>query len=418
VPHDPRTLDLLRLTLAPGLGPVLIRRLLETFGSPDKALAATPTQLRAVRGIGEGKSHAIARALAEDARKALADELAEVDRVGATLLGLGSPAYPPLLAAIPDPPPILYVRGHLDAASDGRDRFTIGIVGSRQCSHYGTEQAERFAAALAGAGVTVVSGGARGIDSAAHRAALRVGGRTMAVLGCGLSVAYPPENTELFAQIALGPEADPADPRPRGAVISELPMRTPPNAENFPARNRLISGLSLGVLVIEAAKGSGALITARQATDDHGREVYALPGRIDSPTAEGSNELLKSSSAALVTSPADILADLDGLAGRLHAGVAPDAGEDLGIGLFASADHAQPGTPNAAQATSRAAKPTAPSLLTPRQQAIVDALAEPLTLDQLARATGAEAATLLSEITLLEIRRLVVRQGSKLARPR
>lgn len=411
---DPITRDLLQLTLVPGLGPVRIGRLLECFGTPERILSATPNQLRAVRGFGAELSQSVTRQFAA-ASQAVARELAECERLGVSILRLGTPAYPPLLAQIPDPPPLLFVRGKLDAEGDGADRFTVGIVGSRKCSHYGTEQSERFAAALAAAGVTVVSGGARGIDTAAHRAALRVKGRTIAVLGCGLGVCYPPENKALFDEIAAGDGAS-------GAVISELPILTPPNSENFPARNRLISGLSLGVLVIEAAKGSGALITARQAAEDHGREVFALPARVDSPQAEGSLALLKSGGAALVTEPADLLAELDGLAGRLHAGA---AGEDFGAGLFASArtptdtDHpeAEPTTrPAESTGLAEPTRPATPSLLSPRQRAILDALDRPRTVDELAEVTGGDPAALRAELTLLELRRAIVREGSRLTR--
>ena len=412
VPVDALTRDLLTLTLTPGLGPVLIARLLETFGSPDRVLAAPASQLRAVRGLGAEKAQAVAKGFAA-ADAHVAAELALADRLGVTIIARGTPAFPPLLAQIPDPPPLLYVRGSLDASGHGLDRFTLAIVGSRKCSHYGTEQAERFAAALAAAGVTVVSGGARGIDTAAHRAALRVGGRTVAVLGCGLARCYPPENQALFDQIAgaRAPGAPGASSSACGAVLSELPLNTPPNAENFPARNRLISGLSLGVLVVEAARSSGALITARQAAEDHGRDVFALPHRVDSTTAEGSLHLLKSGGAALATEPGDLLAELDGLAGRLHAGA---AGDDLEPGLF-PAPRPEPGTTVDPRPASTQT-PAAPSLLNARQRAILDALAEPRTIDELAQATGADPAALRAELTVLELRRAIRRVGSRLVR--
>ncbi len=222
-------------------------------------------------------------------------ELARAAAAGATVICPDDGTYPPLLREIPDPPLVLYVRGTIEP----RDLNAVAIVGSRKCSLYGREQAERFSALLAGAGFTVVSGGARGTDTAAHRGAiLHPAGRTIAVLGSGVDVAYPPENAALFEQLAR-----------RGAVLSEYPMGTPPAAENFPKRNRIVSGMSRGVLVVEADERSGALITARQAADDHNRPVFALPGRVDNPLSSGPHALIRDG-AVLVTKLEDILDDL------------------------------------------------------------------------------------------------------------
>ncbi len=213
--------------------------------------------------------------------------------------------YPAMLRSIPDPPAVLYLRGELQP----RDLHALAIVGSRKCSYYGREQAERFAAILSAAGMTVISGGARGIDSAAHRGAIsHPEGRTIAVLGSGVDVPYPPENEKLFEQIAGG----------RGAVLSEYPLGAPPVAENFPRRNRIVSGMSRGVLVVEADVRSGALITARQANEEQGRTVFALPGRVDNALSVGPHQLIRDG-AILVTQLSDILDDLTPFPEDVHA---------------------------------------------------------------------------------------------------
>lgn len=392
------TLDLLRLTLTPGLGPVLISRAIDLFGSPAAVLAASEPALRRVKGIGDDRARAIVGGL-EASKRAADDELALADTLGVEILGRTDPLYPPLLAQINDAPPILYIRGHLDHAN--LDRFTVGIVGSRSCTQYGTEQAERFSGALAQAGLTIVSGGARGIDTAAHRAAMRVKGRTIAVLGCGLNEAYPPDNRELFDRIAAG----------SGAVISELPLRTPPSAENFPARNRIISGLSLGTLVIEAAKRSGALITARLAAEDHGREVFALPARVDSASAAGSLELIKSGGAQMVTHPDDLLAALESPARHLHQGT-HEARYASASELF-EADDTTASEPIAPSPTAASIRDTGLSV---SQRAVLDALDKPRGMDELAAVLNTPAHTLRADITMLEVKRRVRRRGTLLER--
>jgi DNA processing protein len=284
----------LQLASTDGLGPILIQRLIEHYGSAEAACEAGNDMAR-IEGITKIKADGIARSKA--AARATAElELQKASAMGVTLLSPDDQDYPMLLRSISDPPCVLYVRGDLQP----RDLNAVAIVGSRKCSLYGREQAERFGALLAGAGFTVVSGGARGIDSAAHRGALsHPHGRTLVVLGCGVDVVYPPENTELFNQIATG----------KGAIISEFPLGSPPLAENFPRRNRIISGLSRGVLVTEAADRSGALITARLACDDHGRPVFAIPGRVDNPLSAGPHRLVRDG-AILTTCLQDIVDEL------------------------------------------------------------------------------------------------------------
>jgi DNA processing protein len=398
----PEVLDLLRLTLTPGLGPVLIGRLVETFGSAAAALGASARELERVRGIGAGKSGAFARAMKES--QALAEqELELAARHKVRIIGKDDPRYPPLLAPLYDAPPILYVRGELRPGD--MDQYPVAIVGSRRATAYGIEQAERFAGVLGSAGLTIVSGGARGIDTAAHRGALRSGGRTVAMLGCGLAQCYPPENEDLFERMA-------ADGR--GAVVSELPMRTAPEADNFPARNRLISGMCLGVIVIEAGRRSGSLITARMAAAEHNREVMAVPGRVDSAASIGTHELLKEGAAALVTDPGDVLGILETPARHAHGGThrhryAPaDAEQQGGGGLF--------GDGRESEAELRPGGEGRGLPLSEAQQAILAALAEPRTVDELVRATGLAAAEIRSEVTILEIQRRISRDGSRLAR--
>jgi DNA processing protein len=222
----------LQLALTEGIGPILTTRLIAAAGSAQAACNADAALLRNVEGIGSAKSRDISASLRRAAGE-VDEELSRCEAAGVMLICQDDENYPVVLKVIPDPPPLLYVRGALEP----RDLNALAVVGSRRCSHYGREQAERFGALLAQAGMTVVSGGARGIDSAAHRGALEpAAGRTIAVLGCGVDVDYPPENHALFEQIAQ-----------RGAVVSEFAMGQPPLKENFPRRNRIISGLSRGV---------------------------------------------------------------------------------------------------------------------------------------------------------------------------
>jgi DNA processing protein len=224
----------------------------------------------------------------------LSREHAQIQQEGIKILSVFRKDYPQILREIPGPPIILYLKGEILA----RDKYALAIVGSRRASHYGLQVAENLAAELASRGITVVSGMARGVDSAAHRGALRAGGRTLAILGSGLLNIYPRENKKLSEEISQS-----------GAVISEFPLKSAPLARHFPRRNRIISGLSLGVVVVEAAKTSGALITADFALEQ-GREVFAVPGQTSSPTSAGTHRLIKQG-AKLVESADDILEELE-----------------------------------------------------------------------------------------------------------
>ncbi len=369
--------DLLCLTLAPGLGPVLIARLVERFGDAGAVRRASAAALSGVKGIGDERGVQLARSWGEIEREADA-ELERASRLGVRVIGWEDAAYPPLLATIPSRPPVLYVRGELRSRDE--DRYPVAIVGSRKCTAYGIEQAERFAAGLAAAGLTVVSGGARGVDSAAHRGALRAGGRTIAVLGCGLAHVYPPDNAGLFEEVAG-----------RGCVLSELPLGVGPKPENFPARNRIISGLSLGVVLVEAGWKSGALITAKIAVEDQGREAMAVPGRVDSEASRGSNDLIKRGGAGMVTEPGDVLAVL----------------EHPAYHLFSETHEARFGEP-------------AKALPVPvESSAVLEALSGgPATIDEIIERTGLDAPRVRQEVTMLELQRRVVREGSRVSRAR
>jgi DNA processing protein len=269
-----------------GIGNLLFKRLIERFETPAKVLSASRDQLTAVAGIAPRLAAAIQRALPSDEARR---EIDEAHRRGFAIVPLTAADYPALLREIPDPPPFLYVAGRLEASSP-----QIALVGSRNATGYGLRITRHLARELAAADVTVVSGMARGIDTAAHWGTLEGGGRTVAVLGCGLGTLYPPENRKLWQAIAA-----------RGAVVSELPISAAPEAHHFPARNRIISGLCLGTVVVEAARKSGSLITARLA-NEQGREVFAVPGSVQSFRSAGTHRLIQQG-AKLVASAADIL---------------------------------------------------------------------------------------------------------------
>ncbi|MFW6059775.1 MAG: DNA-processing protein DprA [Phycisphaeraceae bacterium] len=362
---------LLTLLLAPGLGPTLVSRCVETFGSAGAALHASARDLAGVNGISANGAKKL-RAGLDDlvGRDAAGEERRRAEAVGARLVMLEDAAYPRLLRHIPDPPPVLWVRGELR----DDDALALGMVGSRKCTHYGREQADRFAYQCAEAGLCIVSGGAHGIDGAAHRAALRAGGRTIAVLGSGLADPYPAAHRELFDEVV----------EQGGAVVSELPMDAPPMAEHFPRRNRIISGLALGVLVVEAAKRSGALITARLCVEEHGRELMAVPGRVDSRASEGCHKMIREGWATLVTNAADVLDGLGEAGQLLKQGVTREEGEAR-----------EPATRYDSLFEKN---------LTETQRRIVDALAEPRTLDQLTAWTGLPAAQVQADLTVLELR--------------
>lgn len=284
--------DWVALNMTPGIGPRAAAKLLERFGSAEAVYSATRAELEKLRLLPEAVESIIARDLFTRAEA----EIESVRRLGADLLILDDGVYPALLREIYDPPITIYVKGAWEACLD---QPCVAIVGSHRCSTYGQNAALMLARDLAQRGVTVVSGFARGIDAAAHRGALEGGGRTVAVLGTGMGEYYPRDHKRLADEII----------ERGGAVVTQFPLGTPPVAENFPYRNRIISGLSLGVVVVEAAENSGSLITARLAIEQN-REVFAVPGNITSRNSFGTNYLIKGAGAKLVQQWQDIAAEL------------------------------------------------------------------------------------------------------------
>jgi DNA processing protein len=388
-PATERARDMLRLLLLPGLGPIRADRLLGAFGgSAERALGASHAAWQAVPGIGPVIARRAMEAIGGLGAR-VERELALASASGTRLIARGDQGYPPLLAELDDAPQVLYIRGDADFA--GTDRYPVAIVGSRRCTQYGIEQSERFGGVLGRAGLTIVSGGARGIDTAAHRGAIRSGGRTIVVQGCGLGRSYPPENAGLFDRvIAEG----------SGAIVSELPMETEPKGEHFPARNRIISGLSLGVLVIEAATKSGALITARLAAEDHGREVMVVPGRVDSQASAGSLMLLKIGGAALVTEPGDVLDALEAPARFAHDGA--HGARYLGAT-----------GPGAAPVDAGPSPTTASTGSDDVSRVLAACVGGSVGLDELARSTGIGVERVRVALTVLELGGRVRRSGGR-----
>ena len=279
------------LNLIEGVGPVRVRTLLEHFGEAPKILAASKSELLRVRNIGDETAEAIAN---WEKSIDLAGELKRVSDFGCHVLISSDEYYPALLREIYDPPIVLYVKGELTA----KDKNSVAMVGSRQTTHYGIETARKLAYQLAYTGVTVVSGGARGIDTAAHQGALSAKGRTIAVLGTGINLVFPTENAELFERITAN-----------GAVITQFPFNRPADKQSFPIRNRIVAGMTLGTVVVEANLTSGALITANMAVEA-GRQIFAVPGRIDSPRSKGCHDLIKKG-AKLCEGVEDILSEFE-----------------------------------------------------------------------------------------------------------
>lgn len=358
-------IDSLRLSLVSGVGPLVRRKLIERFDSPGAVLAAAPSELREVPGVGPKLMHKIASACKEiDVEREIA--LCSEHDIEILLEPRGDApenGYPRMLREIHDPPGVLFVRGKLKP----QDTMAIGIVGTRHATQYGLRQAQRLAGSLARAGLTIVSGLARGIDAAAHRAALAAGGRTVAVLASGVLSIYPPEHNKLAEEVIAG-----------GALLSESPPGVRPLSGMFPQRNRLISGLSLGVIVVEAAQRSGALITARHAMEQ-GREVFAVPGHVDDRTAAGCHRLIRDG-AKLVETADDVLEEL----GPLVESTPRDDGPPV--------------------------RHPAELMLNELEQKVLSAIdTEATPIDQIVTQSGLTVPQVLSTVSVLEMRRLVRR---------
>jgi DNA processing protein len=378
-PFSGELVDNVRLSLVSGVGPLLRKALVERFQSAGAVLAASKDQLQTVDGIGPKIAARIVAAKDEIDVEA---ELRLAAEHGIDVLTEAEDDYPRPLRQIHDPPGVLFRRGQPRAPGDrlvpgagSQDELAVAIVGTRHATRYGLAQAERLAGSLARVGFTVVSGLARGIDAAAHRGALAAGGRTIAVLASGLLEIYPPEHEQLAAEVASS-----------GYLVSESPPRMIPLSGAFPQRNRIISGLSLGTIVVEAPDRSGALITARHAYEQ-GREVFAVPGAVDSRMSRGCHALIKDG-AKLVESIDDVLAELGPLAEHIQR-------EDGSI----------------------LAQPAELMLNEIEQQVLAAIDGSPTSIDAVAAACGLAVHRVLSTISVLEMRRLIHRtSGTQVVR--
>jgi DNA processing protein len=363
--------DWIALNMTPGVGPRAAARLLERFGSAEGVYAALRAELERLRL----KPEAVESIVLRDQHEAATTELERVRELGADVLVLDDGTYPALLREISDPPITLYVKGDWATCFDSP---CVAIVGSRRSSTYGQNVATMLARDLASRGVVVVSGLARGIDAAAHRGALEAGGRTVAVLGTGVDEVYPRDHRKLADEILAK----------NGAIVSQFPLGTPPLPENFPYRNRIISGLSLGTVLVEAAENSGSLITARLAMEQN-REVFAVPGNITSRNSFGTNYLIKGAGAKLVQQWQDICAELPPeIAARL---LPPEPKERRGKNDGASASA------------------VVPSDLTDDERAVFRLIStdEPSHIDALAEESKLSLSSLTSALLGLEMRELV-----------
>jgi len=358
--EDRELIDVLRLNLVPGLGPRTYQLLLEYFGSPREILNASISKLQEVQNVGPKLAMSIVTHGTEAAAK---EELHRAQAAGISLRIRNTPGYPSALGRIPDPPTVIYCKGTLLDA----DGLAVGVVGSRHCTAYGRQQTKRLAQSLATMGITVVSGLARGIDAEAHKGALEAGGRTIAVCATGMNMVYPPEHVDLAAAISK-----------QGCLLTESPMEQTPKSGLFPQRNRIISGISLGVVLIEAGRSSGALHTARHAMEQN-REVFAMPGRVDSEASLGCLDLIRDG-ATLIRNVDDVLNALGPLVAPIKR------------------------TPQ------EIVRKPAELTLSDQEKMILNLIAaESTAVDDVIRTADIEASRVLSTLTVLEMKRLVRR---------
>jgi DNA processing protein len=351
------------LNMVDGVGPIRVRALRDRFGEAQAILGASKTDLMQVEGVGEE----VARSITGWREKVDLDaELQQIEKSGVHVVCRDDAEYPKNLREIYDPPLVLYVKGTLTE----RDALAIAVVGSRRTTLYGQEMARKLAFQLARVGVTVVSGLARGIDTAAHNGALQAKGRTVAVIGCGIDIVYPSENKKLADEIV----------EKGGAVVTEFPFGVQPDRQNFPMRNRIISGWSLGVVVVEANLKSGALITANQA-GEQGRQVFAVPGRADSILSKGANKLIKDG-AKLTEDVEDILSEFEYLLPKRATELT-----DLGL-------------------EGRGTKP-ALQLSEMEEKVMAQVSNEEVAIDEIIRASGLTTACVSATLLALEMKRLV-----------
>jgi DNA processing protein len=367
--HAPTDADELRalvaLSLVPGVGPSRVRALLAHFGSASAVMTAAPGALKRADGVGPQTAQAIRDF---DGETEVDAQFERAARVGAEAIPLWDERYPPLLRQIYDPPAVLWLRGDLVP----QDERAIAIVGTRRATDYGKRVAHDFAFELAQRGFTIVSGLAYGVDAAAHRGALEAGGRTLAIFGSGVDVIYPRRNASIAEQIASG----------QGALLSEFALGTKPDASNFPRRNRIIAGCSLGTFVAEARRTGGALITAWMALEQN-REVWAAPAALFAPTGEGTNQLIRKGYATLVTTVDELLDEIEGQLG--------------------------PSPEPAAQATA-----APPPVLNGPETKLYDALTtEPVHLDTLCERSGLDTSNALVYLLSLEFKGLVRQLAGK-----
>ena len=375
------TKSLIHLNLIPGIGNYTIRRLLAAFGSAEKSIAATSEELAQIDGLTPDVRHQL---IDGRSRVPLAQELELIDQHQCHIVTINDDTYPPLLKEIDDPPVLLYITGDFPL----QNTPSVAIVGSRSPTEYGKTTSQQLSYQLAERGITVVSGFARGIDTCVHRGALEADGRTIAVFGCGLSIIYPETNRALASEIIES-----------GALISEFPMTMPPRGKNFPRRNRVISGLTLGTLVVEASERSGSLITARHAAEQ-GREVFAVPGQIFSGMSRGTHSLINQG-ATLINSVDDLLDALPQDYTKILGGESPKS-------------TVQPLSrrPDRVASPQSGAKRSAPSPqnlnLTPDEQTVLSAMeADSVHIDEITRVTQLPIGKVSSLLVMLELKGIV-----------